>query len=57
MEKRTALLKMVRDSLSLADLYVQLAEECSELAQASLKLARYYSGTNPPAIMEERALQ
>ena len=37
------------DHIGLPALLEQLAEECSELAQASLKLARYIRGENMPA--------
>lgn len=38
----------ISDYLSTSDLMCQLAEECSELAQAALKLKREMEGTNPP---------
>lgn len=38
----------ISDYLSTSDLLCQLAEECSELAQAALKLKRAMEGTNPP---------
>lgn len=38
----------ISDYLSTGDLLCQLAEECSELAQAALKLKRAMEGTNPP---------
>lgn len=37
----------ISDYLSTSDLLCQLAEECSELAQAALKLKRAMEGTNP----------
>ena len=37
----------ISDYLSTSDLLCQLAEECSELAQAALKLKRATEGTNP----------
>lgn len=37
----------ISDYLSTGDLLCQLAEECSELAQAALKLKRAMEGTNP----------
>lgn len=38
----------ISDYLSTGDLLCQLAQECSELAQAALKLKRAMEGTNPP---------
>ena len=38
----------ISDYLSTSDLLCQLAEECSELAQAALKLKMAMEGTNPP---------
>ena len=38
----------ISDYLSTSDLLCQLAEECSELAQAALKLKRAMEGINPP---------
>lgn len=38
---------MTYDELSNADLYEQLAEEATELAQACLKMSRKLRGTNP----------
>lgn len=42
-------------SLSREELLVQLAEECSEAAQAALKLRRAGSGENPTPVSEEDA--
>lgn len=39
----------ILDYIGLPALLEQQAEECSELAQASLKLARYIRGENMPA--------
>lgn len=50
----------IADEIGLPALYEQLAEECSELAQASLKMARLMRGDNPtPKTADEctRALQ
>lgn len=41
-------MKKINDYLTTPDLLCQLAEEASELAQASLKLKRAMEGTNPP---------
>ena len=41
------------DSIGLPAVLEQLAEECSELAQASLKYARFMRGENPTPKTEE----
>lgn len=41
--------------LPITELLAGLAEECSELAQASLKLRRFYDRTNPTPIDEDTA--
>lgn len=46
-ERTDILAKDIQETLSEEDLYLQLAEEASELAQACLKLARFKKGTNP----------
>ena len=38
---------MMREKIGEAAMYEQLAEECTELAQAALKMARYIRGENP----------
>ena len=44
----------VRSQLSQAALFEQLGEECAELAQAALKMARLERGENPtPMLLEE----
>lgn len=44
----------VASQLSQAALFEQLAEECTELAQAALKMARLERGENPtPMLLEE----
>ena len=45
------------DCLSTEELLAQLAEECSELAQAALKLRRVEDGTNPTPVPKEDALK
>lgn len=45
----------VADVIGRAALYEQLAEECSELAQASLKMARIIRGENPTPVTEQEA--
>ena len=46
--------KLIR-SLPETELLAQLAEECSELAQAALKLRRALDGTNPTPVKQEEA--
>lgn len=41
-------MSFIIDEIGQPALLEQLAEECSELAQASLKLSRYLRGENPP---------
>ena len=43
--------------LSQTELLAGLAEECCELGQAALKLRRFYDGTNPTPIDEEKATE
>lgn len=43
-------LMYVRNCLGPAALLEQLAEECAELCQAALKLARIYRGENPTPV-------
>lgn len=43
-------IKYVREHLTSAALLEQLAEECTELAQAALKLARIHRGENPTPV-------
>lgn len=46
--------KLIRSKVNLVDLYNQLAEEASELAQAANKMVRVLRGTNPtPKTFEE----
>ena len=40
----------IRGQLSTEELLTQLAEECSELSKAALKLRRVYNGDNPTPI-------
>ena len=37
----------IKEKVPVCELLAGLAEECSELAQAALKLRRCYDGTNP----------
>ena len=43
------------DIVGRAAIFEQLAEECSELAQASLKMARIIRGENPTPVTEREA--
>jgi len=45
----------IRENTLHEDLLCQLAEECCETAQASLKLKRAIEKTNPTPVSEERA--
>ena len=40
--------KVMVDKIGTAAMYEQLAEECTELAQAALKASRQIRGDNPP---------
>ena len=40
--------KHIREAVPTAALYEQLAEECTEAAQAALKMVRSIRGENPP---------
>ena len=46
----------IRQKVSEAALYEQLAEECVELAHAALKLARIKRGENPTPVSVEEAM-
>lgn len=46
----------IRQKVSEAALYEQLAEECVELAHAALKLARIKRGENPTPVSAEEAM-
>lgn len=41
-------LQYLRENIPVADLFGQLAEECTELAQAALKMQRHIREVNPP---------
>ena len=45
----------MRDKIGDAAMYEQLAEECAELGQASLKMARILRGENPTPMTEDEA--
>lgn len=44
----------IRKRIPTAALYEQFAEECTELAQAALKMARHLRGENPTPMTEEQ---
>lgn len=46
----------IRQKVTEAALYEQLAEECVELAHAALKLARIKRGENPTPVSVEKAM-
>lgn len=46
----------IKKKMPVTELLAGLAEECSELAQASLKLRRVFDQTNPTPITEEEAI-
>lgn len=48
--------KEIRQKVTEAALYEQLAEECVELAHAALKLARIKRGENPTPVSVEEAM-
>lgn len=47
----------IRKTVSKDDLLCQLAEECSELAKAALKLRRAITKTNPTPVTYNQALE
>ena len=48
---------IIKKKMPVTELLAGLAEECSELAQASLKLRRVFDKTNPTPTSEEDALE
>ena len=50
-------MNMIRQKIPVAELLAGLAEECSELAQAALKLRRVFDQTNPTPVKEEEAIE
>lgn len=46
----------VQSKISKASLYVQLSEECTELAKSALKMQRYILGENPPRMTEQEII-
>ena len=47
-------IREIRERVSEAALYEQFAEECVELAQAALKMARHLRSENPTPLTEEQ---
>ena len=47
----------IRKAIPLPELMAGLAEECSELAQAALKLRRVWDKTNPTPMTEDMAIE
>ena len=48
-------IEFIRENLSQEELLTQLAEECSELSKAALKLRRVYNGENPTPVKRSEA--
>lgn len=48
---------IIKAKMPVTELLAGLAEECSELAQAALKLRRVFDGTNPTPMKEEEAME
>ena len=48
-------MNIVKEKMPVNELLAGLAEECSELAQAALKLRRVFDQTNPTPMDEETA--
>ena len=48
-------IQRIKDKMDLADIYEQLAEEASELAQTANKMARVLRGTNPTPVTKDKA--
>lgn len=47
---------LIKNVMPVVELLAGLAEECAELAQASLKLRRVFDKTNPTPMKEEDAI-
>jgi len=46
-------LDYLRKNIPIEEQFVQLAEECNELAQACMKIVRFFGKVNPPRKTEE----
>lgn len=55
-EQTAADAEYIRDNLTTADLYLQLAEEASELAQAACKTVRIMKGNVPTPVSLDQAM-
>ena len=49
-------MSIIKKKLPLTELLAGLAEECTELAQAALKLRRVFDKTNPTPVTETDAI-
>lgn len=54
-EERNAKIEYLKENLSVEARYEQLAEECSELAQAALKYIRARGNGNPTPVLDLEA--
>lgn len=50
-------IQAIRSALDDVDIYNQLAEEASELAQAASKMVRVLKGSNPTPVNKEEAIK
>lgn len=50
-------IEYIRQNLSQAEMWGQLAEECTELAQAALKMQRLYMPTNKPRKLKKEIIK
>ena len=50
-------ISFIRDHVSSSEVLCQLAEECSELAHAALKLRRTYDNGNPTPVTSKEAFE
>lgn len=50
-------MNIIKEKMPVTELLAALAEECAELAQASLKLRRVFDKTSPTPITEEQAME
>lgn len=51
------MISKIKNKIPVMERLAGLAEECSELAQAALKLRRVYDQTNPTPVPEDDAIQ
>ena len=50
-------MNIIKQEIPVVELLAGLAEECSELSQAALKLRRFFDQGNPTPITEEQAME